>query len=69
MVTTLPSWDISSSGTQKGNQQKSLHFNAQRGFKRVTVELRHNGPIAGNPGKTQVDTDTVRKTDRIVMCL
>lgn len=23
MVTTLPSWNISSSGTQKGNQQKS----------------------------------------------
>lgn len=26
-------------------------------------------PMAGNPGKTQVDTDTVRKTDRIVMGL
>lgn len=58
MVTTLPSWNISSSGTQKGNQQKKSDFNAQRGFKRVPVELRHNGPMAGNLGKTEVDTDT-----------
>lgn len=40
---------------------KKSDFNAQRGFKRVPVELRHNGPMAGNLGKTEVDTDTQKE--------